>query len=707
MCAAPGSKTSQILEIVSEIPSGCLEPVGCVVANDADPKRAYMLVHQLKRIPSPAALVTSCDAQFFPLLKHFHKDDPTYEGMFDRVLADVPCTGDGTMRKNPQVWKTWSCLNSLSLHPMQLAIALNGARLTKVGGYLCYSTCAMSPIENEAVVAELLRTTDGALELIDRRVDLPGLKARPGWSYWKVMREEKSNRKAKNEANKRNSKMQARRREFELKNPVENDESLVTEAKTLAIDETETAVLETDSVIAETVDASEQVATTPKAVPQPLGPPPTWEESVLKARCESEGFSEYKSFDEVEENWQRTIRRSTFPPTDEEVRTMQLHKCLRLVSHDMDTNGFFVALFRKVQPLSQRARDKSAKLAAELRKDTGGDPEGKEQPFSPAKKKAKVDVEKDDNGAVVAKDDASTSITSTTAKDSDNNPTSIADIPAGEGDTVESPASKVTMSVPSEAKIVKGKTARGALRGNLGNENFVPVTESNLLPLLSYYGFREDFPQNQIMARGSGDNKVFSFISKSIKKYMDAGIQDRITIINSGLKCFERNNNECDVNYRVGQEGIHFLSPYMINRKFVVTIKDFITCFRHSTTNTTNFNTIPISSLSPPLQENVRALSVGSFLVVLEGYEHDISKKLMMVMWRCRGDNINCLVCKVERDGMRSKMRAITGESLEDDNDDNVHPSSISPDAQDEEGGDDKGDHDDNLILGGENEDES
>lgn len=45
---------------------------------------AYMLVHQLRRINSPAVLVTSCDAQFFPLLQG--------EGMFDRVLADVPCS---------------------------------------------------------------------------------------------------------------------------------------------------------------------------------------------------------------------------------------------------------------------------------------------------------------------------------------------------------------------------------------------------------------------------------------------------------------------------------------------------------------------------------------------------------------------------------------------------------------------------------------
>jgi 16S rRNA C967 or C1407 C5-methylase (RsmB/RsmF family) len=80
LCAAPGSKTSQILEIVSRpVHPTDNEPTGCVVANDSDAKRAYMLVHQLKRINSPAAFVTACDAQFFPLFK-----DTEGEGMFDR-----------------------------------------------------------------------------------------------------------------------------------------------------------------------------------------------------------------------------------------------------------------------------------------------------------------------------------------------------------------------------------------------------------------------------------------------------------------------------------------------------------------------------------------------------------------------------------------------------------------------------------------------
>jgi hypothetical protein len=140
MCAAPGSKTSQILEIVSSpTDPHDLEPRGCVVANDSDAKRAFMLVHQLRRINSPAVLVTSCNAQSFPLLKGIssssseHGAEEEEEGMFDRVLCDVPCSGDGTTRKNPGVWKHWSALGSLALHPLQLSIALNGARLTKVG----------------------------------------------------------------------------------------------------------------------------------------------------------------------------------------------------------------------------------------------------------------------------------------------------------------------------------------------------------------------------------------------------------------------------------------------------------------------------------------------------------------------------------------------------------------------------------------------
>jgi 16S rRNA C967 or C1407 C5-methylase (RsmB/RsmF family) len=107
------------------------------------------------------------------------------------------------LRKNPCIWAKWSTGNGMSLHPLQLQIAMRGVQLLKAGGLLVYSTCSMSPygsthiafavrgfkclicvfgcVENEAVVAELLRNSNGTLELVDAREQfLPLFKARPG-----------------------------------------------------------------------------------------------------------------------------------------------------------------------------------------------------------------------------------------------------------------------------------------------------------------------------------------------------------------------------------------------------------------------------------------------------------------------------------------------------------------------------------------------
>ena len=68
MCAAPGSKTSQLLEIISRSQNDPPQDQGLVVANDADTDRAYMLVHQCKRFNSPLLVVTTHKGQSFPTL---------------------------------------------------------------------------------------------------------------------------------------------------------------------------------------------------------------------------------------------------------------------------------------------------------------------------------------------------------------------------------------------------------------------------------------------------------------------------------------------------------------------------------------------------------------------------------------------------------------------------------------------------------------
>lgn len=91
-----------------------------VIANEIDDKRCYMLTHQANRLSSPSYICTNHPAQFFPnvYLPHHPEDNPKGEKpfLFDRVLADVPCSGDGTLRKNFDLWGKWSINLGLGLH---------------------------------------------------------------------------------------------------------------------------------------------------------------------------------------------------------------------------------------------------------------------------------------------------------------------------------------------------------------------------------------------------------------------------------------------------------------------------------------------------------------------------------------------------------------------------------------------------------------
>lgn len=210
MCAAPGSKTAQLVErlhadasesVHTEISTDKKEeeghtrpadgrslPTGLVIANDADQQRAYMLYHQVKRILSPSLLVTNNDGTTFPALSFKQLDDTSAVEctLFDRILADVPCSGDGTLRKNALLWRQWTPNLGLGLHPLQVRLLEKAVRLLRPGGRLVYSTCSMNPVENEAVVAHAL-SRNPSLRLLDVSDELPALKRRPGLSHWRVL----------------------------------------------------------------------------------------------------------------------------------------------------------------------------------------------------------------------------------------------------------------------------------------------------------------------------------------------------------------------------------------------------------------------------------------------------------------------------------------------------------------------------------------
>ena len=213
MCAAPGSKSAQLAEMIhgdeeervqKAVASGSHgtadadgdytddgRSTGLLIANDTDYKRAGMLVHQVKRLNFPNLIVTQHDASIFPSIEL-----PPVPGTnrrqylkFDRVLADVPCSGDGTARKNVNVWQKWTPRDGLGLHNLQLRILSRGLQLLKKGGRLVYSTCSMNPVENEAVVASAIESCGGIkkVRLVDCSDHLPNLLRKPGLNKWKVV----------------------------------------------------------------------------------------------------------------------------------------------------------------------------------------------------------------------------------------------------------------------------------------------------------------------------------------------------------------------------------------------------------------------------------------------------------------------------------------------------------------------------------------
>lgn len=195
-CAAPGSKTTQLIEAVDGSNQGgrdgvvaALERSSLVVANDEHYQRTHTLVHQLKRLGSASWVATHCDAGLIPTIYKsvtpgVRTRRPENRLDYDKVLCDVPCSSDGTLRKNSVILRRWTCANGNALHALQARIATRVGQTLAPGGRMVYSTCSMNPVEDEAVVAAVLRS-DPELRVVDDN-SLPDLKRRQGLDHWTV-----------------------------------------------------------------------------------------------------------------------------------------------------------------------------------------------------------------------------------------------------------------------------------------------------------------------------------------------------------------------------------------------------------------------------------------------------------------------------------------------------------------------------------------
>lgn len=84
------------------------------------------------------------------------------------------------------MWMKWTLRAALTLHPLQLAITLQGLKLLKVGGRLVYSTCSFNPLEDEAVVMALIQRCKGAVRIVNVSDRYPKLRRTAGLTTWKV-----------------------------------------------------------------------------------------------------------------------------------------------------------------------------------------------------------------------------------------------------------------------------------------------------------------------------------------------------------------------------------------------------------------------------------------------------------------------------------------------------------------------------------------
>jgi 16S rRNA (cytosine967-C5)-methyltransferase len=145
LCAAPGGKTTLMAQRVG---TTAADAGALIVASDRSEKR-------LQTVKTIAALHNRTSIKSL-LLDATHQL-PFENNVFDRILVDAPCSGTGTLRRNPEIRWRISESDIQELAAQQKLFLNNAARVLKPGGQLVYSTCSVERDENEEVVSDFLR----------------------------------------------------------------------------------------------------------------------------------------------------------------------------------------------------------------------------------------------------------------------------------------------------------------------------------------------------------------------------------------------------------------------------------------------------------------------------------------------------------------------------------------------------------------------
>ncbi|XP_057864742.2 multisite-specific tRNA:(cytosine-C(5))-methyltransferase trm4b isoform X2 [Cryptomeria japonica] len=698
----PGSKTFQLLEMIHRpVKPGSL-PEGMVVANDVDVQRCNLLIHQTKRMCSANLMVTNHEAQNFPGCRlnnnslstnsvlergsdvgssKFNGDIKTVERRdltFDRILCDVPCSGDGTIRKAPDIWRKWNTGLGNGVHRLQVQIAMRGVALLKVGGKLIYSTCSLNPVEDEAVVAEVLRQSGGSMELLDMSMELPELKRHPGLKTWKVRDKGHWLTSYRHVIRSRKttivpSMFPSGKTWDECNIPYARHENC-----------------QRDDINMET--ASEN------AVNEKDGNQISHKNNLSPKVVSTDGYvgPSNDEFLPSEEN----SREDDDTEVEAEVTSLPLERCMRILPHDQDTGGFFIAVFQKVSPFS--VKDMKSK-----------------EPYRKQNYRSTQDFEE----VVPGRTDVDVSVNESVSSDFDNtacspkmknDTVSQRDVEVTEMDTLGGGGTSCLHLDASLKEIISSDFGNAACSLNMKNDTFseqdVKVTELDTLgstaclhsdvvnaiesipddlgdgecrreicqiigdsqkkenvetedgkfthvgkqtkkgkiqqqgrwrgvdpvllltdekainSIVTFYGIDESFPLVGHLVTRNSDTvhvKRIYYVSTSvrdaIKLNISAGQQLKITSV--GLKMFERQSAKEEDSlcaYRISSEGLPMLLPYLRKRILYASLVDFKLLL---STRTLYFKTFQ----DPKFLTDTSNLSLGCCIVILRTVEADPS----------------------------------------------------------------------------------
>ena len=145
MCAAPGGKSTAMLNVLSDDSQ--------LVSNEPIPTRAQILLENITKWGAPNCIVTN----------NYPRDFRKAKTQFDVILCDVPCSGEGMFRKDPATINEWSLQNVEKCWRLQREIVADAWECLKPGGILIYSTCTFNTKENEENVRWIIDSYDAEI----------------------------------------------------------------------------------------------------------------------------------------------------------------------------------------------------------------------------------------------------------------------------------------------------------------------------------------------------------------------------------------------------------------------------------------------------------------------------------------------------------------------------------------------------------------